>query len=72
MSFKMSLAARQSMSRYRRQRYASDPEFRLYYANASRAQRGLPPYRSAAEIPTRSEAMRAAVRNRARDGGRFA
>jgi hypothetical protein len=52
-------------------RYSSDPHFRLYYINASRAQRGLPPL--ASHSKGRSEAARETVSRRQRDSrGRFA
>lgn len=71
MRFKAPLSDRLAASRYRKGRYSSDPQFRLYYVNASRAQRGLPPLVSADALRDRSDAAR--QRKHQRDSlGRFA
>lgn len=47
------LAERQRIQRYHRERYQSDPDFRLRCVNRGRAWQGLPPRQSVDEIKTR-------------------
>lgn len=48
-----SYAERQRLSRHHRNRYWTDPEYRLRKVNRSRAGEGLPPLNSVDEIKTR-------------------
>lgn len=67
------LRTRLRISNWRRNRYASDPDFRLRLVNSARARRGLPLLASAAEIKSKSQAAReTAMRRRRGEGGRFA
>jgi hypothetical protein len=51
--FETPLAERQRIARYYRERYWSDPEFRLRKLNRSRQGLGLPPRKSVDEIRTK-------------------
>lgn len=46
-------AERERLSRYKVERYWTDPDFRLAKINHWRVARGMAPYADASEIPTR-------------------
>lgn len=66
------LSERQRLSRRHRERYASDPDYRLRCINRGRVYRGLAPRSSEDEITTFTDGGRAAAAKGARDErGRF-
>lgn len=54
MAYTMPLKKRIRVAKRRRERYRTEPEYRLRRVNLSRAQKGLPPLASVDEIASRS------------------
>lgn len=66
------LSERLRLSRYHKERYATDPEFRLRKINKWRRWKGLEPYHCVSEIKTLADGGRAAAaKNRRDERGRY-
>jgi hypothetical protein len=69
MRYRLPLAERQRFARNKRDRYATDPEYRLACINAARARRGAPPIATLADMGNPRDGRRGAERD---ERGRFA
>lgn len=66
--YSLPLEARIRISRRRKERYATDADYRLRLVNRERARNGKPPLSSVDEIPSARERGSLSPLNRQRDG----